>query len=790
MWREFLFVLDQFGSGGGGDPGNNAVRFLLALFFWTGLAIVSHQQYRRLGERRDFSIFLAAAFGGAREALMFLLEYGAWRGWLPTLVSYRIFPPLEHSLTDIGRILLGFAYLRYFLPGKDAGRTYLRAGLAVFVGLYLLSAPLWLRFLDDHAGMYAQVGADFALFWGDFAYRLAASLFLGVVIVLLARASRAGQTIPAPVYAGFLFLFLDEFLMMINLALGFTEYRARFSPIRHNLGIWAIPLFIWAYWGELLRTLRDEKARNEKMLEAMRGSEERYRTLVQNIDHGITLVDPQYRILMANAAHARLRREPAAEFVGRHCYSAVHGRDSVCPDCPGAVALATGKKASVEKTVARPEGPLSVRVQAFPVLGPDGAAQAFIELVENTTEARKAEAERKQLEERILQAQKLESLGILAGGIAHDFNNLLMGILGNTDLALAKTTPESPARPFLKSVDKAAQRAADLTNQMLAYSGKGRFVVEPIDLSRVVEEIGHLLGTVVSKRATIRYRLSPTLPPVEADATQIRQVVMNLITNASDALGDNEGVITVTTGVTDADSAYLESVFLNEALPAGRYVHLDVSDTGAGMDNATQARIFDPFFTTKHTGRGLGLAAVLGIIRGHRGAIKIYSEPGQGTTIKMLLPALESPDGTPASAPAGRAVMTESVPGERGTILVVDDEETVRETTRAMLEECGYTVLTAVDGREGVEVFRSHPGAITAVVLDMTMPRMNGEEAFREMRRCDEGVPVILSSGFNEQDAVNRFTGKGLAGFIQKPYRMQSLAEKLRAALAARKTGP
>ena len=163
MWREFLFVLDQFGSGGGGDPGNNAVRFLLALFFWTGLAIVSHQQYRRLGERRDFSIFLAAAFGGSREALMFLLEYGAWRGWLPTLVSYRIFPPLEHSLTDIGRILLGFAYLRYFLPGKDAGRTYLRAGLAVFVGLYLLTAPLWLRFLYDHAGMYAQVGADFAL---------------------------------------------------------------------------------------------------------------------------------------------------------------------------------------------------------------------------------------------------------------------------------------------------------------------------------------------------------------------------------------------------------------------------------------------------------------------------------------------------------------------------------------------------------------------------------------------------------------------------------------------------
>jgi PAS domain S-box-containing protein len=893
MWRELQFILNQFGAGGEGDPGNNAVRFLLALFFWAGLGGVALQQYRRLRERRDFYITLAAVIGGAREATMFALEYGAWRGWFPTVFSYRVFPPLEHTLTDIGRVVLGFAYLRYFLPAKDAGRGYLRAGLGVFVGLYLVTAPLWIRFLDEHAAMFTQTGVHFGLFWGDFAYRLAAASFMAVVFVRLEGARREGRAIPAPVFGGFLFLFLDEFLMMINLTLGDADYRTFFAPIRHNLGIWAIPLFIWAYWGEQFRRLRDEKARSEGILEAIgegigiesldhrvlyqnpahrallgehagepcermhagglegclltrtfregtpsgegrrlqtaagpidievttsllrdgdgrlaggiqvvrdvterrraeeavRESEERYRTLVENIDHGITLVDPHYRVLMSNAAHGRLVKKAAEHMIGKRCFEVIHGRDTTCPDCPGAVALSTGKKALVEKTVTRPDGnALSVRIQAFPVFGPDGTTRGFIEVVENTTESKKAEAERRQLEARILQAQKLESLGILAGGIAHDFNNLLMGILGNTDLALAQTAPESPVRPFLKSIDKASQRAADLTNQMLAYSGKGRFIIEPINLSRVVEEIGHLLATVVSKRATVRYRLAPVLPPVEADATQIRQVVMNLITNASDALGEREGVVTVTTGVTDADGSYLGSLYLDDVLSAGRYVYLEVSDTGDGMDSATQARIFDPFFTTKHTGRGLGLAAVLGIVRAHHGAIKVYSEPGQGSTLKVLIPALAGPEEIPAGAAAVPANTTSAGSGERGTILVVDDEETVRETTGAMLEAFGYSVLTAVDGLDAVELFRSRSDALTAVILDMTMPRMGGEEAFREMRRIDGSVPVILSSGFNEQDAVNRFTGKGLAGFIQKPYRMQALEEKLRTALATRRS--
>jgi len=330
----------------------------------------------------------------------------------------------------------------------------------------------------------------------------------------------------------------------------------------------------------------------------------------------------------------------------------------------------------------------------------------------------------------------------------------------------------------------AAQRAADLANQMLAYSGKGRFLVEPINLSRLVEEMGHLLASVISKRATVRYRLAGDLPPVQADATQLRQVVMNLITNASDAIGDQEGVIEVTTGVVEIGSRGPVAGSSGPARPQGTYAYLKVSDTGGGMDQETQTLIFDPFYTTKQTGRGLGLASVLGIVRGHGGEIQVSSNPGQGTTFTVLLPA--APLKPPASATAPGKPKPAARPADsQRTILLVDDEAHVLQTTRTMLEECGFTVVTANDGTEGVEVFRSQASQLSAVVLDMNMPHMGGAEAFRQMHRIAPGVPVILTSGFDEQDAVGEFTGVGLAGFIQKPYRMKALLQKIEDAIAA-----
>ncbi len=522
---------------------------------------------------------------------------------------------------------------------------------------------------------------------------------------------------------------------------------------------------------------RDIGAR-KRAEQALRDSEARYRTLVENVDLGITLVGQDYRVVMANAAQGRLLNRDPVEFVDKLCFREFEGRDSVCPHCPGGRAMRSGASASVETVRARGDGvSVPVRVQAFPILGPDGEVNGFIEVTEDITALKNAEEERLRLEQKFVQTQKLESLGVLAGGIAHDFNNLLMGVVGNVDLALLKAPPDSPLRSYLQKIDDAAQRAADLTNQMLAYSGKGRIVVEQVHMSRLVEEVGHLLDTVVSKKATLQYQLAPELPPVEADATQLRQVVMNLITNASDAVGDRAGTVTVSTGLVHADRAYLAGIDFGDSLVEGPYVYFDVSDTGCGMNRETQRKVFEPFFTTKQTGRGLGLAAVLGIVRGHKGGLRVYSESGRGTAFRVYLPASGACGEEPENA-TGAGGASEQRTG-RGCILLVDDDAMVREVTRDMLEEHGFTVLTAADGVEGVERFREHTQAITAVVLDMTMPRMNGEETYRELRKLRRDIPVIICSGYNEQDTGVSFADKTISGFVHKPYRATTLLNKL-----------
>jgi len=518
-----------------------------------------------------------------------------------------------------------------------------------------------------------------------------------------------------------------------------------------------------------------ERKRTER---ALRDSEARYRTLVENVDLGITLVGKDFRVVMANAGQGRLLHRDPAEFVGKECFRAFEGRVSTCPHCPGIRAMRSGVPASVETARIRGDGAeVPVRVQAFPITGPDGAVEGFIEVSEDITVRKNAEEERLRLEQKILHTQKLESLGVLAGGIAHDFNNLLMGIVGNVDLALLKAPTESLLRPYLKRIDDAAQRAAELTNQMLAYSGKGRIAVEQVHLSRLVEEVGNLLDTVVSKKATLRYHLEPDLPAVEADATQLRQVVMNLITNASDAVGDRPGTVTVSTGVVDADRAFLAEIDLGAPLVEGRYVYFDVSDTGSGMDRETRNKVFEPFFTTKETGRGLGLAAVLGIVRGHKGGLKVHSEPGQGTSFCVYLPTSGTcPNESTHAAETG----VRSEPStSAGCILLVDDDAMVRGVAQNMLEDHGFTVLTAGDGVEAIERFQAHAHSITAVILDMTMPRMNGAEAYQHLRKLRPDLPVIISSGYNEENTRVNFSDRTYLDFVHKPYRAATLLNKL-----------
>jgi len=393
------------------------------------------------------------------------------------------------------------------------------------------------------------------------------------------------------------------------------------------------------------------------------------------------------------------------------------------------------------------------------------------------TALRAQEEEKRQWEKRLQHMQKLESLGILAGGIAHDFNNLLMAILGYADLALLDTSPLASGRRYMEEIEKAARRAADLAGQMLAYSGKGKFVTKIFSLSELVEETAKMLEISISKKAVLKYRLAENLPPIEADPTQLRQIVMNLVINASEAIGEKSGIITITTGAQECSRDYLAASYLDEEQPEGLYSYLEVADTGCGMDREVLAKLFDPFFTTKFTGRGLGMAAVLGIVRGHKGCIKVYSEAGQGTTIKILFPI---------SAKVQETIAAETVAAAThhpATILLVDDDETVRAVGKDMLTRLGHTVFTAVDGRDCLDVFAKGKAAIDVIILDLTMPKLTGEEAFRELRQLDPAVRVIISSGYNEEEIRHRFAGKGLAGFIQKPYTLAALTDILAKAL-------
>jgi PAS domain S-box-containing protein len=500
---------------------------------------------------------------------------------------------------------------------------------------------------------------------------------------------------------------------------------------------------------------------------------DRQQKILSAMAEGVTLAERSGRIVFVNAACEAMLGYGAGELIGTSIEELWFPDDRAARSARWARLVPEG---APERWIARyrTRGGREVWASVVEIAMRDGGlSSGVLSVITDVTEARKLEA-------KVQHAQKLESLGVLAGGIAHDFNNLLVGILGNAGLALDELRDEAPAREQLADIQTAAIRASELTRQLLAYAGKGRFVIGRIDLRRLVEEMGHLLAAVIPKNVIIKYSFAAHLPLIEGDATQLRQVVMNLITNAADAVGKRSGIITVSTSLIEADPAYLADTLLDEGLPGGYYVSLEVSDTGVGMSPETRARIFDPFFTTKFTGRGLGLAAVLGILRSHRAAIKVYSEEGRGSTFRVLFPAVEGA----ADALRGATGPSEGWRGT-GTILVVDDDESVRTVAKRILERTGFRVLVAADGVEGVTMFRAYRGEIRAVLLDVTMPRMGGEEAFRQLRQIAPDVRVLLSSGYSEHEATSRFAGKGLAGFVEKPFTPPELVEHLRAVLEA-----
>jgi len=375
------------------------------------------------------------------------------------------------------------------------------------------------------------------------------------------------------------------------------------------------------------------------------------------------------------------------------------------------------------------------------------------------------------LQQQMEHIDRLESLGILAGGIAHDFNNILTAIIGNAGIAANKLDSDSPAQTHLQRIEQSSLQAANLCKQMLAYSGKGCFVIQPVDLSSLIADMQSLLEVSVDKSVKLEFDLSNTLPIVDIDITQIQQIIMNLVINASEACNKQNAKIAVSTGIMHVDAAYLQNSLhqnaLNpQAVAVGDFVYLKVSDTGCGMSSDICKKIFDPFFTTKFTGRGLGMSAVLGIVHGHQGLINVDSEPDKGSTFVIALPI-----STANTTSTNHKQPAHNDQHGAGTVLVIDDEETIREITSIALSDVGFNVVTAIDGQDGIEVFQQRSDII-GIILDMTMPRMNGEACFDALQQLNPNVPVILSSGYSEEDAMGRFKSKGLAGFIQKPYKI------------------
>jgi two-component system, cell cycle sensor histidine kinase and response regulator CckA len=393
-------------------------------------------------------------------------------------------------------------------------------------------------------------------------------------------------------------------------------------------------------------------------------------------------------------------------------------------------------------------------------------------------ERKRLEEERKRLEEKLRQTAKLESLGILAGGIAHDFNNLLTGILGNASLALEEAAPGSGIAELLRSMVQATERAAALAYQMLAYSGRGQFRLEYVDLSALVAETLTLIESALGKAIRLNLEIAPALPFVHGDPSQLQQIVMNLAINAAEAV-DNKGEVSVRTGTAELDGTrHPNDVFVIQGTPApaGKYVFLEVRDSGGGMDAETLQRIFDPFFTTKSTGRGLGLAAVLGIVRSHQGTMRISSSPGRGTTFAVYLPACDR-------EPSDAESETQSPRAMGGIVLVVDDEQYVRETIRRTLELAGYTVVCAAGSAEAMQLFQSLGHQIELAIVDLTMPGEGGGEVVRRLRHHDPNLKVIASSGYAEAEVKAGF-GDMMDAFLPKPYRSDQLRDIVATVLA------
>lgn len=543
---------------------------------------------------------------------------------------------------------------------------------------------------------------------------------------------------------------------------------------------------------ELMRTIADQVAvamqrmQTLAALEAARAEavseHARLAAVMETLPVGVAILDAQRGIVHANPRYEQVWGAPrpavggVLDYADFEAWFADGGRPVQADEWASARAIRCGETVvGQELEIQRFDGSRAyVLNSAAPIRDGEGRITGCVVAIQDITEHKRAEALQRQLEFRMQQAQKYESLGVLAGGIAHDFNNLLTIVLGSVGLVSSGLPAGTPGRRHLERAVDATRRAADLCQQMLAYAGQPPLSFAPVELNRLLEDMAPLIGASLSKQAQLEWDLEDPLPPVQGDPSRLRQLFMNLLVNASEAIGGRPGRITLVTRSARCTAADLQSPWVTEPLLPGEYVLVEVTDTGCGIEAGTLSRIFDPFFSTKFTGRGLGLAAVLGIVRSHQGTIQVRSKVGGGSTFRVGLPVAASTSAVPS--PGQR-------PGDEwggaGMVLVVDDEADLRSTTRTMIEQLGFETLTASHGKEALELFRADPERIGCVLLDVTMPELDGEATFQELVRIRPEVRVILSSGYAKDDVLARFAGRSVSGFLQKPYDLQTLAAVL-----------
>jgi PAS domain S-box-containing protein len=526
--------------------------------------------------------------------------------------------------------------------------------------------------------------------------------------------------------------------------------------------------------------LSREIAERERAEVALRANEEAFRSFMAHFPGLAYIKEADTTLVFASEGFRRFLGLAPESLEGRTNAEAFPAQFAARISADDRRVLSTGRAETIDEEL----GARSWTTHKF-VIPRAGGAPRLGGLSLDVTEAKRSEAERRRLEQQMEQAQRIDSLGVLAGGIAHDFNNLLATILGNVALVRNEAVRGAAAQACLGDVESAARTAAGLCQQMLVYAGRAPCVAEPLDLGALVRDMAQLLRSSVSRKLGLDLPLADGLPLVVADASQLRQVVMNLVLNAAEAIGDADGAVTVTTGAVEVGRERLRGALLGDAMPEGRCVVLEVADTGCGMDAVTQRRIFEPFFTTKFAGRGLGLAAVLGIVRQLRGGIEVESVPGGGTRFRVLFPVAEAtvPAALPEPAPAPGGWTGE------GLVLVVDDDPAIRRLLRRHLQQLGLGMLEAPGGAEGIELFRSNVGRIRAAIVDLTMPHVDGVETLRELRRMDRDVYVVVASGWAEAEVEARFRDERPDGFMRKPFRLETVRNHLRAALARPRPG-